>query len=81
MIQKMIGVSMAWYMYYCRYERISHSDEMKYTYIIVNQCYQAKWWKQNNRWIENSDGLPLTEDWDNVFKKNQLNTFTNTRRQ
>ena len=35
---------------------------MKYMNIFVNQCYQAKEWKQNNGWIENSDGLLLTED-------------------
>ena len=48
---------------------ISCSDVMKNTYIVVNPCYWAKGWKQNNRWIKNSDGLPLAEDWDDAFKK------------
>ena len=49
--------------------RISRSDAMVYSYSVVCQCYQAKGWDQNNGWIENSDGLPVTEHWDPTFKK------------
>ena len=48
---------------------ISRSDAMACLYHVVCQCYQEKRWEHNNRWIENSDGLPLIEDWDNTFKK------------
>ena len=42
---------------------------MACTYHVVCQCYETKGWEHNNRWIENSDGLPMTEDWDDTFKE------------
>ena len=42
--------------------RISRSDAMSCTYHVVCQYYEAKGWEHNNRWTENSDELPMTED-------------------
>ena len=49
--------------------RISRSDAMACTYHVVCQGYEAKGWEHNNRWIEYSVGLPMTEDWDDTFKE------------
>merc|ERR1712238_511779 len=48
---------------------IGISDVMKDTYHVVTEWYKNKGLVQNNGWIENSDGILLTDDWEDAFKE------------
>ena len=50
--------------------RISRNEAMAYSYRVICECYKANGWEQYiNRWIENSDGILVTEGWDPTFKE------------
>ena len=50
--------------------RISRNEAMAYSYCVICKCYKANGWEQYiNRWIENSDGILVTEGWDPTFKE------------